>query len=200
MPNPLDLYLIPGRRQRYLIASSPESLEALESESGHRIRKFIGWFLRRRNRLLAWAGRVLNTAYGYYTRLEDRIDPAERVLKAMAEANRFVVYFIRVENGGPIGFEFERVLNRQRRKHTFWLWIDIVVSAVVLVLTPILAPLPGPNVFFYYPFLRLLSHYRAIRGAALGLRSNEIEFKSLPGRSALEDNPGLTRFLERLDA
>ena len=98
MPNVLDLYLIPGRRQRYVIVSSPENLEALEAESSHRIRKFIAWFMRRHNRLVAWAGRALNTAYGYYLRLDDRIDPVERVLKAMAEAKSFVVYFIRIQN------------------------------------------------------------------------------------------------------
>jgi hypothetical protein len=74
-----------------------------------------------------------------------------------------------------------------------------VVSAIVLVFTPFLAPIPGPNVFFYYPFLRLLSHYRAIRGATSGLRSSGLEFKSLPEKSGLEDNPRLARFLERID-
>jgi len=166
-------------------------MEALEATSGDRIRKFIAWLMRRPNRLVAWVGRVLNTGYGYYVRLEDRIDPIERVLKAMALANSIVIHFVRIPNGGTIGAEFERVLKRQRVKHIIWFSVDIVVSAVALVFTPFLAPIPGPNVFFYYPFLRLLSHYHAIRGTTSGLRSNGLEFKSLPDKSSLEDNPRL---------
>lgn len=196
----LDLYLLPTRRRRYILISSRENIEALESQSVHRVRQFVNWFMTRRNRAVVWLGRVLNSAYGQYTRLEDRIDPGERVLKAMSLTNRFVVHFVRIESRHPIASKFENVLTRQRRKHIFWFWIDCIISAAVLTFTPVLAPLPGPNVFFYYPFLRLLSHYRAIRGAKAGLNSSEIEFKSLPGRSALEDNPSLARLLERVDA
>lgn len=199
MPTQLDLYLIPTRRGRYVLYSRPEVLEALESESGHRIRHFIRWFMGHRNRLVAWIGRVLNAGYNYYVRLEDRIDPQERVLKAMSIAVRFVVHFIRKDDRGSIGVAFQEVLKRQRAKHIVWFAVDLVVSGIVLVFTPVLAPIPGPNIMFYYPFLRLLSHYGAIRGTTIGLRYDGMEFKSLPGLSSLADNPGLTRFLERMD-
>jgi hypothetical protein len=195
----LDLYLIPTRNKRYVLFAPPEILKAIESNSDDRVLRFIGWFVKHRNRLIAWVGRVLRAGHGYYVKLEDRIDPGERVLKAMASTNRFVVHFIRHENGGQIAREFEGVLKRQRAKHIFWFSIDLVLCAVVLVFTPFLAPIPGPNVFFYYPFLRLLSHYRAIRGAKSGLRSSDIEFKSLPELRGLEENlPGLATFLERM--
>ncbi len=199
MPTQLDLYLIPTRRGRYVLYSRPEVLEALEAESGHRIRQFIAWFMRHPNRILAWMGRVLNSGYNYYVRLEDRIDPQERVLKAMGIVERFLVYFIRKEERGSISAEFHAVLKRQRMKHIFWFVIDLIVCGIVVLFTPVLAPIPGPNVFFYYPFLRLLSHYQAIRGARAGLAYRDLEFKSLPGLSSLADNPGLMRFLERMD-
>ncbi len=195
----LDLYLIPTRRGRYVLYSRPEVLEVLESESGHRIRQSIAWVMHRPFRLIAWMGRVLNAGYNYYVRLEDRIDPQERVLKGMALTDRFVVHFIRKGEHDSIGAEFHSVLKRQRIKHIFWLGIDVIVSGVVVVFTPVLAPIPGPNVMFYYPFLRLLSHYRAICGTSAGLAYPDMEFKSLPGLSSLADNPGLTRFLERMD-
>ena len=82
----------------------------------------------------------------------------------------------------------------------FWFSIDFVITGVVIMLTPVLMPIPGPNFFFYYPFLRLLSHYRAILGALSGLRSRDVTFKDLPELSRLEDNlPGLATFLERMD-
>src|SRR4029077_15099263 len=117
-----------------------------------------------------------------------RIDPVERVLKAMILADSVVIHFIRIPNGGTIGAEFARVLKRQRLKHIIWFSVDIGVSAVVLVFTPFLAPIPGPNVFFYYPFLRLISHYRAIQGCSHALRNRQIAFKCLPALGALEDN------------
>jgi hypothetical protein len=110
MVKSLDLYLIPTRKQRYTLVSQPEALEALEATSGDRIRRFVAWFVSKPNRLVAWAGRVLNTGYSYYLRLEDRIDPIERVLKGMALADSIVIHFIRIQNGGTIGAEFVRVL------------------------------------------------------------------------------------------
>jgi hypothetical protein len=92
------------------------------------------------------------------------------MLKAMASASDFVVH-----SSNPA--DFYSVLRRQRWKHVFWFSIDFVITGVVLVLTPVLAPIPGPNVFFYYPFLRLLSHYAAIRGALSAIRSRNVEFK-----------------------
>jgi K+-H+ exchange-related protein len=199
MPSHLDLYLIPTRKGRYVIYSRPEVMEVLEAESGHRIRQAIAWIVRHPYRIVAWVGRALNSAYNYYVKLEDRIDPQERVLKAIGVAERFTIHFIRKEKGGSIGAEFYGVLRRQRLKHIFWFAVDLIVSGVVVVFTPFLAPIPGPNVFFYYPFLRLLSHYQALRGTKVGLAFQDLEFKSLPGVSSVTDNPGLTRFLERMD-
>jgi hypothetical protein len=199
MPSHLDLYLIPTRKGRYVLYSRPEVMEVLEAESGHRIRQVIAWIGRHPFRIVAWLGRALNSAYNYYVKLEDRIDPQERVLKAIGLAQRFTIHFIPKDSGASIGAEFQGVLRRQRLKHIFWFALDLIVSGVVLVFTPFLAPIPGPNVFFYYPFLRLLSHYQALRGTKVGLAYQDLEFKSLPGVSSVTDNPGLTQFLERMD-
>jgi len=196
---PLDLYFIPTRSHRYVLFSSPEAVEAVESKSRDHVHQLIDWLVHHRNRVAAWIGRVLRAGHGYYTRLEDRIDPGERILKSMASVDQFVVHFARARSGSQIANDFERFLKRQRAKHAFWFAVDLLLSAIVLVFTPVLAPIPGPNVFFYYPFLRVLSHYRALRGATSGLRSRDIEFKSLPELSGLEDNlPGLTTFLQKM--
>ena len=193
MPIPLDLYVIPTTRGQHTLFSTPDSLMALEAESTDRVRQFIEWFTRRSNRLVAWIGRGVRSLHVYYAKLEDKIDPMERVLKAMASTNRFVVY---TRASG----HFQRVLKRQRLKHMFWFFVDFVLTGVVVVFTPILAPIPGPNLFFYYPFLRLLSHYRAILGAFSGLKSSDIQYKDLPELRGLEDNlQGLTTFLERMN-
>jgi len=189
----MDLYLIPRRSGRYTLFSPPEVIAALEAQVADRVRQFVEWFARRQNPLLAWVGRGIRKLHDYYRKLEDKIDPVERVLKAMASTRRFCVH-----TRAPS--EFERTLRRQRWKHLFWFSVDFVLTGIVIIFTPFLAPIPGPNVFFYYPFLRLLSHYRAILGATAGLRSKDVEFKDLPELSRLEDNlSGLARFLERMD-
>jgi hypothetical protein len=187
----LELYVIPVRG-RFALFSVPEALAEVEAQSTSRVRQSVDWFVRRPNRLAAWIGRGVRSIHDNCLKLEDKIDPVERVLKAMASTNAFLVH-----THAPA--EFHRVLRRQRWKHVFWFSIDFVITGVVIVFTPFLAPIPGPNLFFYYPFLRLLSHYRSMVGASSGLRSSDVEFKDLPELSRLEDNlPGLARFLERM--
>jgi len=193
MTKPLDLYVIRTLGGRSVLFSPTDTLATFEAASNDHVKQFMEWFARRQNRVVAWIGRGVRSLHDYYQRLEDKIDPIERVLKAMASTNRYVVYT-------PDRLAFERALRRQRWKHGFWFSIDVVITAVVIVFTPILAPIPGPNLFFYYPFLRLLSHYRALRGTASGLNSPEIQFKDLPEPSSLAHNlPGLARFLERME-
>lgn len=193
MTKSLHLYLIPTRSGRSVLFSRSDDLAAIEVESTDRVRQFIDWLSHRPNRVLAWVGRGIRSLHDYYSKLEDKIDPVERVLKAMASTNRYAVYTHDRET-------FRLVLSRQRWKHVFWFSMDFVITGVVIIFTPILAPIPGPNLFLYYPFLRLLSHYRAIRGALSGLNSSEIEFKHLPELSSLEENlPGLARFLQRTE-
>ncbi len=173
----LELYIIRQHNGRVALFIPPGAQGA--AESSDRIRHAIEWLISRQNRLTAWVGRSLRSGHDYYIRLEDKIDPVERVLKAMATTNQFVVYT-------QVPVEFYRELRRQRWKHLFWFSIDFLLTGVVIVFTPFLAPIPGPNVFLYYPFLRLLSHYRAILGALSGLKSRHIEFKDLPDEHRAE--------------
>ena len=164
----LDLYAAPGKNGRAGIAGPTEGVDFA---AGDPVRRLVDWCARRQNRLAAWIGSGARSIHDYYLKLEDRIDPTERVLKAMASADEFIVHTV-------VPAEFYRLLRRHAWKHAFWFSVDLLVSAVVIIFTPVLAPLPGPNVFFYYPLLRLLSHYRAIRGTLAGLRSKNIEFRA----------------------
>jgi len=165
----LELHVVARPNGRLILFSPPEILKSFDSSDP--IRRAIDWFARRQNRMAAWIGRKIQALHEYYLKLEEKLDPSERVLKAMAATNRFVVHT-------NVPTEFYRVLRRERWKHVFWFSIDLVLTAVVLVFTPFLAPIPGPNVFFYYPFLRLLSHYRALRGVSAGLHSTDLRFKN----------------------
>jgi hypothetical protein len=188
MRTSLDLYLIAAGNKRFVLFSPLNIVEGIEEESDDRVVKGISWFMRHRNRAVAWFGRVLKAAHEYYVKLEDRIDPGERVLKAMASAQGFVVYYGPAHDSTDASSQFRSLLRRRRIRQAFWFTVDLIISAVAIVFTPVLAPIPGPNVVLYFPLLRMLSHYRAIRGASVGLRSPEIEFKCLPDLVGLEEN------------
>lgn len=51
-------------------------------------------------------------------------------------------------------------LKKEKAKRLFF----VILEALVIPFTPILALLPGPNVFFYIPALLLFYHYTAYRG------------------------------------
>jgi len=188
MQDPLSLYLIVTRNDKHLPFIPSDIVAEAESKSDDRIRHGINWVERRRNRIVAWMGRALQTAHKYYKKLEDKIDPVERVLKTLTFSRSFMVNYGPPSDDARAEEKLTSVLRGQRRKHVLWFAADLVISSVVIVLTPVLAPIPGPNVFFYYPVLRLISHYRAIRGCANALRNPQITFKCLPALGALEDN------------
>src|SRR5262249_25207817 len=83
----MDLYLIPTRSGQYTVFSPPEVITALDAQSTDRVRQFIEWFAKREHRVLGWVGRGLRSLHDYYRKLEDKIDPVELVLKAMASTN-----------------------------------------------------------------------------------------------------------------
>jgi hypothetical protein len=188
MRTSLDLYLIAAGSKRFVLFSPLNIVEGIEEESDDRVVKGISWFMRHRNRVVAWFGRVLKAAHEYYVKLEDRIDPGERVLKAMSSAKGFVVYYGPAHDSRDARSQFRSLLRRRRMRQVFWFIVDLLISAVAVIFTPILAPIPGPNVVLYFPLLRMLSHYRAVRGASAGLHSDEIEFKCLPDLVGLEEN------------
>src|SRR5215471_1282394 len=111
----MELHIVRRQDGRRTISSSESDLRLADSTD--RIRQAIHWFAARRNRLAAWIGRQIRSLHEYYQRLEDKIDPGERVLKAMATKKRFIVY-------ADVPVEFYRFLRLQRWKHVFWFSID----------------------------------------------------------------------------
>jgi len=72
-----------------------------------------------------------------------------------------------------VALRTHRKYKRKRVIRAFKLWIKkekakrLVLSlleALVIPLTPFLALLPGPNIFFYVPALLLYFHYRSYKG------------------------------------
>ena len=192
-PEPvLEIYLINLRSNRTALFTPTPAIELFEQQSDDRIRRFVTWLSTRRFRIVAWLGRMLHMGHGYYVKLETRLDPNERVLKAMGLAERFVIFHSPSLDPAQVRRQFFSRLRRQCAKHFSWVIVDLVLSVASLAI----APLPGPNVIGWYPFLRSLSHYAAFYGTRRGLRSNKVEFRGLPELRTLEENlqaPGFDR-------
>src|SRR5262245_46411122 len=143
----LDIYLIALKNGRIALFSPSDTLEAFEVESDDKVRRAIAWLAARPSRVLAWVGRVLQSGHGYYVRFEARIDPLERVLKAMSSAGRFRVIHSPAWTHESAYKEMRTKLRRQGVKHLFWAVLDLLLSVAAIAL----AFIPGPNVVGWYP-------------------------------------------------
>jgi hypothetical protein len=116
MPKSLDLYLIATRKGRSILFSPPHAIAEFEEESKDRIGQTIEWF--KRTAAAYWlGGRILERGYEYYSKLEDRIDPGERVLKAMVAVEEFVVYHGLPHDSVDPKTRYRTILRRLRFKH-----------------------------------------------------------------------------------
>jgi hypothetical protein len=180
----LEIYIIECSRGRTILFAPTDVIEFFEAQSDDRIRKVITWLEQHRSRVLAWLGRMFQTARRYYMKLEARLDPIERVLKAMDSSGPYVVFHSPTVDADKVRKHLFARLRWQRVKHLIWVVVDLPLSLASLTI----AFLPGPNVLGWYPFLRSLSHYRAFRGTRRFLGSESIEFKGLPELRSLEEN------------
>lgn len=76
-----------------------------------------------------------------------------------------------------------RTLQRDYLRHRRWLVID----SLLLIISGVLALVPGPNLLAYYFAFRVVGHYLSMRGAAQGLRHVEWTGRPCPPLSELRD-------------
>ncbi len=133
--------------------------------------------------------RLIRAVRNLYYRLENRIDPMERVFKRMRHDKQLTVHVSSRLSESEALDKLKSLLRSQRKRHAAWMIFDALLALGALALTPFLVPIPGPNLFLYYPALRAFSHYLAYQGAASGLR------QALPGLVALEEIANLENLL-----
>jgi hypothetical protein len=74
-----------------------------------------------------------------------------------------------------------RLLARARRHHGWWLTID----AALLIVSGILALVPGPNILAYYFAFRVVGHYLSWRGARQALAGTRWQQRPEPALAEL---------------
>ena len=181
----VELYMIRTPKYRPTLFLPRQALDMCAATDSNRFRNFIRRLTRNRNPIIRWVGRVTRLGHRYYQRLEDRIDPLERMIKAL---NCPEPLQVRHAPSPDPRSQFRDLLRGQIVKHTAWLVVDGALTTVAVMFFWVLVPIPGPNIFFYYPALRLASHYRALTGARRALNGIEITFDAVPELGRLEED------------
>jgi len=187
----MDFYLIQLRKGSPVLYSegeriNPSTHSELASDYRNPVDRFLETLAKKDNRVSQFLKRLIVVVRNTYYNLEEKIDPMERILKRLRHAPNLTLYYSLRSPEQTAVKTFEALLIRQRRKHTVWLGVDFLIAVVALALTPVLVPIPGPNLFLYYPALRTISHYLARKGALHGLRMTDRGRVGLPEVAEIE--------------
>ena len=117
-----------------------------------------------------WA-RLRHKVLRGYQRMLERFDHRERLFAQLRHTRHVTLIHSTRYSGEGVQKKLERLARVGYSKHTSWL----VVDALLACAGGILAPLPGPNVFFFYPAIRSMSHHFARKGT---VRVRSMEFQS----------------------
>lgn len=126
---------------------------------------------------------------GYYNQFKERFDPQENVCSTLYFASQLHVVHPQNLSESEAAQILDGFLASSRKKHSVWLVIDTILAMMGGVLTP----LPGPNLFFFYPAARAISHYFARRGV---IRAQALEEKNFTTNSLLDTIQGRSNHLE----
>jgi len=109
----------------------------------------------------SWWIRIRSQVVAGYRRLRQHFAYQERMLGQLRHAEFLRIYHAASFEADQVERDLRELLRAGSARHTTW----FVVDALVAGLGGILAPLPGPNIFFFYPAIRALGHYLARQGA-----------------------------------
>lgn len=123
--------------------------------------------------------------YRMYKKLEEKLDYQERLCSDLRRAAPLQIYHSPGLSGAQVEKEFREFLQMRYSKHRRWLWID----AMLAVVGSLLMPLPGPNIFFFYPAARTLGHYFAMKGARVTLGHTAWSLHTEPLIDRVRQNP-----------
>jgi hypothetical protein len=187
----MDFYLLKFRKRSAVLYTegeriNPSTYAELSSDYSNPVDRFLDKLAKKESRAAQFLRRLIIVVRDSYYKVEEKIDPMERVFKRLRHAPNLTLFYSPQAPEQTALKTFDTLLTGQRRKHTFWMVVDSFVAIVALALTPVLVPIPGPNLFLYYPGLRMISHYLARKGAVHGLRLNERKWVALPEIAEIE--------------
>lgn len=104
------------------------------------------------------------SVYSLYKKSEAKFPLKERLCASFYTTREIKIYYPAGHSLFEATKAWEHYLLKEQSRQRFWTYLDLLLSG----LGGLMMPLPGPNVFFYYPAVRTFSHYRAWKGATRG--------------------------------
>jgi Mitochondrial K+-H+ exchange-related len=183
----MNFYLIQMKKDSVVLYTEeqqvdPASSSDLSSDSSNPLDRFLTRLASKKGRVARSLRNSIVFVREAYAKLEDKIDPMERVLKRLRHTTELDLFYSPSLGESIALKKFEALLSRQKNKHALWAGVDFCLSIFSIALIPI----PGPNVFLYYPALRTVSHYLARKGALQGLKLERKRLLPLPEISEIE--------------
>ncbi len=108
----------------------------------------------------------------FYKKFKERFDPQENVCSVLRFSDRITIVHQESIPAAEAAKIFKNFLARSGKKHTVWMVLDSILALMGGILTP----LPGPNLFFFYPAARAVSHYFARKGISTAKAINKKDF------------------------
>ncbi|MEE8584469.1 MAG: hypothetical protein V3T83_06405 [Acidobacteriota bacterium] len=121
-------------------------------------------------------GRLKDQVRRSYENLKERLDHHEKVCSELRRAQGLHIVHPPSWGQSEADGRLRRFLKLRYNYHGKWLWVNGILAALGILLTPV----PGPNLFFFYPAARAFGHYHARQGAAAALGSAEWSFVAEP--------------------
>jgi hypothetical protein len=183
----MNFYLIQLKKDSVVLYTEEQQVDAasspdLSSDSSNPLDRLLARLASKKGRLARSLRNSIVFVRESYAKVEDKIDPMERVLKRLRHTTQLDLSYSPSLGESTALKKFEALLSRQKNKHALWTGVDFFLSILALILIP----LPGPNLFLYYPALRTVSHYLARRGALQGLKLESKRLLPLPEISEIE--------------
>lgn len=105
--------------------------------------------------------RLKASVYSTYESLREKFDYQERICGLLRHSPRIKVIHPQRMSRDQAERQIKDFFKARRKKHRNWLAVDCILAG----LGSLLVWVPGPNIFFFYPAARALSHYLAQKGA-----------------------------------
>lgn len=120
----------------------------------------------------------------FYNKFKENFDPQENVCSTLRYADRIVLVHPMSIPEVDSAEILKQFFSRSGKKHGLWMVFDSILAIMGVILTPV----PGPNLFFFYPAARAVSHYFARKGVNTANTIDRKDFTTNPLLDTIQDN------------
>jgi hypothetical protein len=198
----MDVFMIPVAADRYELYYEQQTEEAEPDEEPAstsifaRLQRRFNELLRAAEEKRQQAGNHADTSRSWTGRIQDRLMSwiakriaEQRLLWNLRKQERVIAVHPSDTTFDLVMPHIQQALQRDFERHRFW----FVVDTIGLVVSGLLAIVPGPNLLAYYFLFRVGGHWLSIRGATQGRRRVQWEGRSCDALNGLRLASGMRR-------